>query len=145
MMIDTFRKRWENEIMRKSDQHLKKTQCLSLNDIFNAENFYSMWYYDNISLLTCVQQTHCCECAIWENLSHTLSNITHCDPYRRAKVDKYFVMQINSVCTHCTSLHNSYSQCSTESLITTASFSERSDVVVLHTHVYDDKRDSSTL
>ena len=145
MMIDIFRKRWENRVVRKLSQHLKKAQHLSSNDVFNAENLYSMWYHDNTSLSAHVQQTHHCECAIWENLSHTLSDITHCDSCRRVRVDECFVTQINSVCTHCTSLCNFCDQCSAESLITTVLFSERSDVVVLHTHVYDDKRDSSTL
>ena len=144
-MINIFRKRQRNEIVRKLSQHLKKTQYLSLNDVFNAENLYSVWYYDNISLLTHVQQTHHHECAIWENLSHTLLSITHCDLCRRAEVDECFITQINSVCTHYTSFHNSHDQCSAESLITTALFSERSDVVVLHTCVYNYKRDSDTL
>ena len=145
MIINIFRKRWENRIMRKLSQCLKKIWHLSSDDIFNAENLYFVWYHNNISLLTCVQQTHHCECVIWENLSHTLLDITHCDSCRRVRVDKCFVMQINSVCTHCTSLHNSHDQCSAELSITTALFSERSDVVVLCTHVYNDKRDSSTL
>ena len=145
MMIDTFRKRWENRVVRKLSQCLKKAQHLSLSDIFNAENLCSVWCCNNISLLTHVQQTHCCECAIWENLSHTLSDITHCDSCRRVRVDECFVTQINSVCTHCTSLCNSCDQCSAESLITTALFSERSDVVVLCVCVYNDKRDSDTL
>ena len=145
MMINIFRKRQENEIVRKLSQHLKKVWHLSLSDVFNAENLYSVWCCDNILLLTCVQQTHHCECAIWENLNHTLLNITHCNLCRRAEVDECFVMQINSVCTYCISLCNFCDQCSAESLITTVLFSERSDVVVLHTHVYDDKRDSSTL
>ena len=145
VMIDTFRKRQENRVMRKPDQHLKKTQCLSSDDVFNTENLCSVWYHNDISLLTHMQQTHHCEHAIWENLSHTLSDITHCDLCRRAEVDECFVTQINSVCTYCTSLCNSCDQYSAESLITTVSFSEKSDVVVLHTHVYDNKRDSDTL
>ena len=145
VMINTFRKRWENRVMRKSDQCLKKIWHLSSDDIFNAENLYSVWCYNNISLLTHMQQTHHCKCAIWENLSHTLSDITHCDFCRRVRVDECFMMQINSVCTYCTSLCNFCDQCSAESLITTVSFSERSDVVVLCMCVYDDKRDDSTL
>ena len=54
-------------------------------------------------------------------------------------------MQINLVYTYCISLCNFYDQCSAESLIITALFSERSDVVVLCTHVYDDKEDDSIL
>ena len=54
-------------------------------------------------------------------------------------------MQINSVYTYCTLLCNSHNQCSAESLITTVSISERSDVVVLHAYIYDDKRDSDIL
>ena len=145
VMINTFRKRQENRVMRKLSQHLKKTQHLSSDDVFNAENLCSVWCHNDTSLLTHVQQTHHCECAIWENLSHTLSDITHCDSCRRVRVDECFVTQINSVCTHCTSLCNSHDQCSAESLITTALFSERSDVVVLYVCVYNDKRDDNTL
>ena len=144
-MINIFRKRWENRVVRKLSQCLKKTQHLSSDNVFNAENLCSVWCHNDISLLTYVQQTHCCECAIWENLSHTLLSITHCDFCRRAEVDKCFMMQINSVCTYYTSLCNLYDQCSVKSLITTALFSERSDVVVLCVCVYNDKRDSSTL
>ena len=144
-MIDIFRKRWENRVVRKLSQHLKKTQHLSSDDVFNAENLCSVWCCNDTSLLTHVQQTHCCECVIWENLSHTLSDITHCDLCRRVRVDECFVTQINLVYTHCIFLCNSCDQCSTESLIITALFSERSDAVVLHICVYDNKRDSSTL
>ena len=144
-MINIFRKRWENRVMRKSDQHLKKIWHLSSDDVFNAENLYSVWCHNNTLLLTHMQQTHCCRCVIWENLSHTLLSITHCDLCRRAEVDECFVTQINSVCTHCTSLCNSCDQCSAESLITTVSFSERFDVVVLCAHIYNDKRDDDTL
>ena len=131
--------------MRKLSQHLKKTQCLSLSNVFNAENLYSVWCCDNTSLSAHMQQTHHCEYTIWENLSHTLSDITHCDFCRRAEVNECFVTQINSVCTHCISLCNFYDQCSAESLITTVLFSERFDVVVLHICVYNNKKDSSTL
>ena len=144
-MINIFKKRWENRVVRKLNQHLKKTQHLSLSDVFNAENLYSVWCHNDISLLTYVQQTHCCECAIWENLSHTLLSITHCDLCRRAEVNKCFIVQINSVCTYCTSLCNSHNQCSVESLIITVSIFERSDVVILCVCIYDDKRDDSIL
>ena len=145
VMINTFRKRQRNRVVRKLSQCLKRVWCLSLSDIFNAENLYSVWCYNNISLLTHVQQTHHCECVIWEILSHTLLSITHCDPYRRAEVDECFVTQINFICTHCTSLCNSCDQYSTELSITTALFSERSDVVILYAHIYDDKRSDDTL
>ena len=42
VMINTFRKRQENRVMRKLSQHLKKTQHLSSDDVFNAENLYSV-------------------------------------------------------------------------------------------------------
>ena len=128
-MIDIFKKRQRNKVMRKLSQHLKKTQYLSLSDVFNTENLYSVWCHNNISLLTYVQQTHHCECAIWENLNHTLSDIAHYDLYRRVRVNECFITQINSVCTHYMSLHNFCDQCSAESLITTVSIFERSDVI----------------
>ena len=145
MIINIFRKRQRNRVMRKLSQHLKKTQHLSLSDVFNAENLYSVWCHNDISLLTCVQQTHCCECVIWKTLSHTLLNIAHCDFYRRVRVDECFITQINSVCAYCTSLCNFYDQCSVELSIITALFSERSNVVVLHIHIYDNKGDNSIL
>ena len=74
-----------------------------------------------------------------------LLSITYCDFYRRAEVDQCFIMQINSVCTHCTSLHNFCDQCTVKLSIITALISERSDVVVLHVCIYNDKRDDDTL
>ena len=74
-----------------------------------------------------------------------LLSITYCDFCRRAEVDQCFITQINSVCAHYTSLCNSNNQCTVKSLITTALISERSNVVVLHMCIYDDKKDDSTL
>ena len=74
-----------------------------------------------------------------------LSDITHCDFCRRAEVDQCFMMQINSVCTYYMSLCNLCDQCTAELLIITVSISERSDVVVLCIHIYNDKGNDSTL
>ena len=144
-MINIFRKRQRNRVKSQLSQCLKRAQCLSLSDVFNAESLYSVWYYNNFSLSAYMQQTHYCECIIWETLSHMLLSITHCNSYRRVEVDQCFMMQINLVCTYCTLLCNSCDQYRVKSLIITALISERSDVVVLHIHVYDDKEGDSTL
>ena len=145
IIINTFRKRRENEIMNISAQHSKRAWCLPQSNVFNAENICPVWCHDDILLPAHVQQTHCHEHVIWETLSHMLSDTAHCDSCRRAEVNQCFIAQTNSVCAHCTSLCNSHSQCMTESLIITTLNSERSDVVVLHAHACDNKRDDSTL
>ena len=108
MMINTFRKRWENRVINILTQCSKRVWCLPQSDVFNTENICSVWCYDDISLLAHLQQTHYHESVIWETLSHTLSDTAHCDSCRRAEVNQCFIVQVNSVCIHCISLHNSH-------------------------------------
>ena len=104
MMINIFRKRQRNEVINISAQCLKRVWCLSQSNVFNAENICSVWCHNDTSLLAHMQQTHHYEYIIWKTLSCTLSDTAHCDSCKRTEVNQCFIVQVNSVCTHCISL-----------------------------------------